>query len=272
MTYQCPVCQGALTLDAHSYCCAKGHRFDCAKEGYVNLLPVNKKKSKDPGDNKAMIFARRAFLSAGFYQHLSERINQLAEQWQPEASTILDLGCGEGYYSHRLFQSLTAEPRQLFGLDISRSAIRYAAKRYPELKFCVASAYEMPFVSNRFDLALRVYAPSKEAELARVMADKGILITVSPGPTHHYAIKELIYAHPRLHGDKGQELSGFVRVHQERLCSELVLPAGEMVGHFLEMTPYAWKLTAEQKGNLVANGLKCELDFLIEIHQKHNQM
>lgn len=271
-SYICPICRENLSFQHNSWHCINGHCFDRAKEGYVNLLPVNKKKSKDPGDNKDMMFARREFLNAGYYQHLSERVNQLAIEWQSSANAILDLGCGEGYYSHRLIQAFerTSHKVNFQGLDISRSAIKYAAKRYKELNFCIASAYELPFADNTFDLALRIFAPSKVTELSRVLNNDGILITVSPDKTHHFAIKKMIYALPKYHDDGDSELLGFSLCHQERLISNLVLNDAVAIEHFLQMTPYAWKLTQAQKKQLMEKGLACELDFSIKIYRKIN--
>jgi len=239
-----------------------------AKEGYVNLLPVQKKNSKDPGDNQQMMFARREFLNAGYYQILSDRVNQLALQYASSAQQILDIGCGEGYYSHRLYNALVAHHFcYLQGVDISKSAIKYAAKRYPNLSFCVASAYEMPIPSNSIDLAIRIYAPSKVEELQRIMAPSGILITVSPGPLHHFALKQQIYDQPRLHPESEARVDGFECLHQERLSAQLDLNDSKDIGNFLEMTPYAWKFTAEQKQAFSQRGLSCELDFQIEVHR-----
>lgn len=269
MPYICPICAQPLSKMANTWGCEASHRFDCAKEGYVNLLPVQKKNSKDPGDNQQMMFARREFLNAGYYQHLSDRVNELALVYGELSQQVLDIGCGEGYYSHRLYEKLhERHDCQLYGVDISRSAIRYAAKRYPALSFCVASAYDMPFADNSFDLALRIYAPSKHDELTRLIRAQGLLITVAPGPKHHYAIKKQIYAEPRFHPEQDTHLAGFNRVHVERLQSQLSIKDASHIGHFLEMTPYAWKLTAEQKLRLIENGLECELDFQIEVHQR----
>lgn len=268
MSYQCPLCRLPLTLIGHTWGCPQLHRFDIAKEGYVNLLPVQKKKSKDPGDNKQMMFARREFLNAGYYHGLSDRVNQLALEYTSNVQRILDIGCGEGYYSHRLFRTLEQNhPCHFQGLDISKSAIKYAAKRYPELQFCVASAYEMPIPSHSIDLAIRIYAPSKIEELQRIMADGGILITVSPGPMHHFALKQQIYTEPRLHPESDATIVGFECLHQERLMSQLELRNSEHITHFLEMTPYAWKFTKEQKQRFAVEGLRCELDFQIEVHR-----
>lgn len=268
MRYLCPLCSGLLARAGASWVCPQQHKFDIAKEGYVNLLPVQKKNSKDPGDNKQMMFARREFLNAGYYQMLSDRVNALALEYAGNAQQILDIGCGEGYYSHRLFHVFEQDhPCVLQGLDISKSAIKYAAKRYPNLQFCVASAYEMPIASQTVDLAIRIYAPSKVEELQRIMAKNGVLITVSPGPMHHFALKQQIYAEPRLHPESNASLEGFECIHQQRLMSQLGLKNAEHISHFLEMTPYAWKFTTEQKQSLVTQGLSCELDFQIEVYR-----
>ena len=270
MKYICPVCQQGLSLDNKSWRCIEGHSYDCAKEGYVNLLPINKKKSKDPGDNKEMMHARREFLNKGHYQHLSVRINEVAQKWANDAHSILDLGCGEGYYSHRLWQQFKSQKGQInfCGVDISRSAIRYAAKCYKELHVCVASTYELPFANNSFDLAVRVFAPSNVKELQRIIRKDGVLITVSPGKRHHFAIKKMIYAEPRYHSNEGEILDGFEKCYQKNLVSELVLNNPKDIEYFLEMTPYAWKLTRDQKDQLAKSSLTCELDFLIEVHKR----
>lgn len=271
MPYICPICSAPLTLCDKSWVCPQRHQFDNAKEGYVNLLPVQKKKTKDPGDNKEMMIARREFLNKGFYQPLSDKVNQLAVQYHPQAETLLDIGCGEGYYSHRLFETIqktSAGQCQLFGLDISKSAIKSAAKRYCDLQFCVASVFEMPFANNSIDLAIRIYAPSKVEELQRVMKPGSILITVSPGPMHHYALKQKIYSQPRLHPQESLVLEGFHYLSHESLSYQLTLSQTDDIQHFLSMTPYAWKLSDMQKRQIIEQGLECEIDFKIEIHQR----
>ncbi|MGL5392282.1 MAG: 23S rRNA (guanine(745)-N(1))-methyltransferase [Shewanella sp.] len=257
-----------MELSGRSWVCPQQHKFDIAKEGYVNLLPVQKKNSKDPGDNKQMMFARREFLNAGYYQALSDRVNQLALEYAGAAERLLDIGCGEGYYSHRLFAAFEQHHAcRLQGIDISKSAIRFAAKRYPKLNFCVASAYEMPIAPQSIDLALRIYAPSKREELQRIMAKEGILITVAPGPQHHFALKQKIYANPRLHPESAAVIDGFDCLHHERLRYQLELTDSQHIEFFLEMTPYAWKFTPEQKVSFASQGLSCELDFQIEVHR-----
>ncbi len=252
-------------LQQKTWSCSNNHRFDCAKEGYVNLLPVQNKHSKDPGDNKEMIFARREFLNKGYYRQLSDRVNALAILHCHNAKLGLDVGCGEGYYSHHLFGSLP--DMSLQGLDISKSALKYASKRYKDMSFCVASAFEMPFKNEQFDLMLRIYAPSLEEELRRVIKRGGTLITVSAGKYHHFALKKLIYEIPKYHISESSYIEGFELVHRENLENRLVLTNEVDITHFLNMTPYSWKLSQQQKADMINQGLKCELDFKIEVYK-----
>lgn len=266
MNYRCPICLQPLHLNQTTWSCSKNHRFDCAKEGYVNLLPVQKKRSKDPGDNKEMMFARREFLNKGYYQAMSDRVNELAIEFAPTAEQGLDIGCGEGYYSHRLQQEMMSRGDfALNGVDISKSALKYAAKRYREIDFCVASSFEMPFDDKSFDFMLRIYAPSLDCELRRVAKDDAILITVSAGPQHHFALKELIYDNPRPHPNIVSEVEGFELIHSERVEQVLQLSDAVDIQHFLAMTPYNWKFSAEQKQALTKQAFGCELDFKIEV-------
>lgn len=126
MSYQCPLCNQALSLRAHSWVCENNHQFDCAKEGYVNLPPVQFKRSKEPGDSAEMINARREFLDAGFYQPMRDKVADLLQALLPmDNSVVLDIGCGEGYYTHQFYQNLKLHNPQVYGLDVSKVAIKY---------------------------------------------------------------------------------------------------------------------------------------------------
>ncbi|QSX35076.1 23S rRNA (guanine(745)-N(1))-methyltransferase [Shewanella avicenniae] len=265
MQFLCPICQQLLNAHNSSWQCANRHHFDVAKEGYINLLPVNKKHSKDPGDSKEMMAARRLFLESGHYQPLIERIIALVQQFDLKPTATLDIGCGEGYYSSRLFKQVQGD---FVGIDISRSAVRYAAKRYAEIQFAVASAFDLPLADDEFDLILRIFAPGSDQQIARVCKENGIFINVSAGPKHHFAVKKLIYDEPRLHPERDTQLVGFNKIHQERLQWNMTLPAGEICAAFLQMTPYAWKFSEQQKNELKQAGLICEIDFNIEIFKK----
>lgn len=174
MSYTCPLCHAPLSRSANSYICPQRHQFDLAKEGYVNLLPVQFKRSRDPGDSAEMMQARRAFLDGGYYQPLREAICSYLRAFAP--GELLDIGCGEGYYTHA-FAAIAARS---FGLDVSKSAIRAAAKRYPQVEFCVASSQRLPFADRSLDAVVRIYAPCNADELARVVKAGGWVITATP--------------------------------------------------------------------------------------------
>ena len=131
-TFLCPVCHNPLAGEA-SLRCDKGHCFDRSKSGYVNLLDIKQKRSKLPGDNKQMAAARRDLLNGGFYEPLSDAVNSACEQLLANcnAPAVLDAGCGEGYYTERLFRFLeeSGSCPELYGVDISKFALDIAAKR-----------------------------------------------------------------------------------------------------------------------------------------------
>ena len=138
----CPV-RHALTLGDHAYTCPGGHSFDLAAAGYVHLLPANRKHSQNPGDDKAMVAARSDFLDRGYYAPLRDALCKLALRSTGDrpAPALLDSGCGEGYYTTALFQALAREGRapSAAGVDISKFALRRAARRLKEGEFAVAS-------------------------------------------------------------------------------------------------------------------------------------
>ena len=136
----CPLCQTSFTQTNNTQICENNHHFDIAKEGYLNLLPVNAKNSKNPGDNKEMMMARRTFLNSGGYLPLAEKLSFLIKELlaEKEQATLLDLGCGEGYYTEFLAGNLP-DSTTISALDISKVAVRYAAKRYKTINFCVHS-------------------------------------------------------------------------------------------------------------------------------------
>ena len=118
----CPLCAAPLEREAGVCRCPKGHSFDLAREGYVHLLPPNRKHSALPGDDRDMVLARREFLSAGYYQSLLNTICSQILSLSGEAPALLDAGCGEGYYTAGVFQALRSAGRRprVAGTDISK--------------------------------------------------------------------------------------------------------------------------------------------------------
>jgi len=270
MTYQCPLCFQPLVLTGQQWRCQANHQFDNAKEGYVNLMPVQHKRSKQPGDSPEMMISRRAFLDAGHYQPLRERLADILDEVLPEsAETLLDIGCGEGYYTAAFAERLIQHRElKVFGLDVAKVAIRYASKRYHAISFCVASSHRLPFAEGSLDAVIRIYAPCKAQELHRAIKPGGLVVTVAPGPRHLYQLKGLIYQEVQLHADLDEQLDGFERISTESLGYGMSL-AGKEAFDLLQMTPFAWRATENVMADLKAQALfECETDFVIRIHQR----
>ena len=180
---RCPLCGGAFALAGASLHCASGHAFDLAREGYVNLLgkPL-------PGDATEMVRARRGFLGRGYYRSLLEALAAQAGVHLAAigGGAVLDAGCGEGYYLGGLSALLPPGAANCrLGLDVSRDAIRRAARRYPGASWVVADMRaRLPFPDGAFAVLLDVFAPRNPAEFARVLASGGLLLDAAPGPAH----------------------------------------------------------------------------------------
>lgn len=262
MSYSCPLCHAPLTRSGNSYLCPQRHQFDQAKEGYVNLLPVQHKRSREPGDSAEMMQARRAFLDAGHYQPLRDAVSDKLRAIAPE--NLLDIGCGEGYYTH----AFAAKAGQTWGLDVSKTAVRYGAKRYPQVNFCVASSQRLPFDDNSMDVVVRIYAPCNPLELKRVVKPGGWVITVTPGPRHLMEMKGLIYSEIQLHAPHSEVIEGFSLVSHDALAYPMQL-TGEEATTLLQMTPFAWRAKPEVWEALKRETqFNCQTDFAIHAWQR----
>ena len=270
MSFLCPLCQHTLTHNDKQLRCDNNHQFDMAKEGYVNLMPAHHKRSKNPGDNKEMMQARRAFLEADHYQPMQQAVAQLcADNLSDDATKLLDIGCGEGYYTTEIANQLTSLPHlQVFGLDISKIAIRYAAKRYQNSQFCVASSHKLPFSDQSLDAVVRIYAPCKQEELQRTIKDNGVIITVTPASRHLYELRAEVYDDVRLHPETTENIEGF-NLQEEKKLSYMMDLSGAQALNLLQMTPFAWKATEDLKTRLSSQEqFSCEADFMLRVYRK----
>ncbi|WP_323847043.1 putative RNA methyltransferase [Microbulbifer magnicolonia] len=260
MIWQCPVCNLPLALGDGAWRCANQHCFDCAREGYVNLLPVNKKRSREPGDSAEMLQARRRFLESGHYRPLVEAIVALMP-YVP-GRQLLDIGCGEGFYSRGL-QAAGWPAQALAGLDIAKAGVRMAAKSQPGVQFVVAGSYELPLATDSVDHLLRVFAPAADAEMHRVVNPGGSLLDVSPGPDHLWPLKAALYDEPRRHPPP-KPVEGFAPEVEMRCCFPFKLRGREAIADFLAMTPFAWKGNSDVRRELeLRDSLKLEADFVV---------
>jgi 23S rRNA (guanine745-N1)-methyltransferase len=180
VTLLCPVrgCGEPLVRGERAYACPRGHSFDVARSGYCNLLQPQDRRSKEPGDPKEAVLARRRFLEAGHGDLLLDALRPMVRD-APETPTVLDLGCGEGFYLGSLADERSMDAH---GLDISTAAIDLAARRYPGVSWFVANADRaLPFGEESFDLVLSLTARRNAPEMRRVLRPGGRLIVAVPG-------------------------------------------------------------------------------------------
>ena len=239
--FLCPVCGKPLAKTGKSLLCEAGHCYDVAKAGYVNLLLVGKKNSVDPGDNKEMIRARSIVMAKGYYEPLARHIAGVLKK--ANCKKILDAGCGTGYICGRI-KNLLTEPT-VFGTDISKSAIEYAAKTYKDVNFAVASSIDTPFESGTFDAVLCAFAPAYEKEFARVGKENALFIRVTPAKEHLFGLKSYLYDEPRYNEKDETLFDGYDLVSDETVRGEFTGDGNEMTA-LIQMTPYYYHTSAEK--------------------------
>jgi len=252
----CPLDAAPLLKQGRQYGCSHGHRFDLARQGQLNLLPVQFKKSKDPGDSKSMIAARAAFLQQGFYQPLSLALNDFIKPHLLEQGlmTVLDAGCGEGYYLRSWLQSLPLEgdePRvAAIGLDISKWAILAAAKKSPQATWLVGSNSHLPLQDGSVDLILSCFGFADYAHFKRVLKPNGKIILMDAGQDHLLELRRIIYEEVRqtpVASLAQAEALGFVLQQSHRVEFELEGLSAEPLQQLLSMTPHLYRASKQGK-------------------------
>ena len=263
----CPNCKETLIKKDNVYICKHNHSFDIAKEGYANLLLSNKKNSQFPGDNKEMVSARVQFLQKGYYEPLANRIKEVIKAINKTKVSLLDAGCGVGYYSIHM-KEIMAPRIDLIGIDISKFAVRAAAKRDKESQYFVASIFDLPIEDKSQDVILNIFSPKANEEYKRILKDDGILIQVMPGKKHLYELKELLYKEKTYENEPQIEYEGFDIIETIPLTYEIVVNKDDLI-HLFTMTPYLYKTKIEDIENLQSvNDLKITIDFIIAVWRK----
>lgn len=262
----CPLDNHPLQRSGASWRCASGHTFDIARDGYIHLLPVQNKRSRDPGDSKEMVAARRRFLGAGYYQPIAAAVSRVVLSDAPPGAVLscLDAGCGEGYYLRELaaansdVDSLSTKSLALIGLDISKWAVLSAAKQDRRMCWVVGSNANLPVESRSLDRVLCMFGFPVYAEFLRVLTPGGLLVQVDSGPDHLRELREIIY--PTLKAERTEEAplpNGFERMSEERGSADTVrfslsLHGQEQIADLLAMTPHLYRATAEGRARAAA--------------------
>ena len=241
MELLCPICGECLTKQDKSYVCENRHSFDIARQGHVNLLPVQQKRSLNPGDTAQQVVSRRSFLDGGFYGPILESLCALAKD-HGCGGPVLDVGCGEGYYSAGLARRLQAE---LLGLDISKEAVRYAAGRYKDATWICASAARLPVKDQSIGLLTSLFALTMAEEFKRVLRRDGAFIQVLAEEDHLLGLKNIIYRSLH-HKEKftTPQIPGF-RLEESRKLQFTFTVEGQQVQNLLSMTPHVYRIDKE---------------------------
>jgi 23S rRNA (guanine745-N1)-methyltransferase len=272
LNFICPKCKGALTVtDVGTAKCPLGHSYDRAKEGYYNLLLSS--VGGTHGDNREMVMARRAFLDTGAYMPLARRVAELAAEHTPDGGLLLDCGCGEGFYTHTINEIAknTNKTLHIHGFDISKAAVRLAAKRDRDLSLAVASSYDLPIADGTFDTATNVFSPLALEETLRVLRAGGVFIMAIPAERHLFGLKSVLYDTPYLNEVASDELAGLELVSREKIAYELNLDTPEKIRSLFMMTPYAYRTPASGRARLEAlTALTTEIEFYLFTYKKIN--
>ncbi len=253
----CPLDGAPLQRRGATWQCPAGHSFDIASQGHTHLLPVQHKRSLDPGDSKEMVAARRRFLNAGHYRPIAEAVAcaALADLPAGRPAACLDAGCGEGYYLRQL--AAAAESRgsalTVLGLDISKWAVLAAAKQDKRPNWVVGTNARLPVLDARVDRLLCLFGFPVYAEFARALKAGGQLLMADAGPDHLRELREIIY--PSLKPARAapsEPPPGFTGLASETIRFPLSLNSQAEIADLLAMTPHLYRATPEGRARAAA--------------------
>ncbi|MEG1104326.1 MAG: methyltransferase domain-containing protein [Oscillospiraceae bacterium] len=267
----CPICKKALTKTSKAYLCKNGHCFDIAADGHVNLLTVNNMHSHDPGDDKMMVRARNAFLAKGYYACLKDALEKICVKYAACNVKLLDLGCGEGYYTNGVLTALEENGKLpiVAGIDISKAAACLAAKKNKDATIAVASVFHLPVADTSVDMMLNCFSPLCTDEIVRGLKQGGYFIYVVPAARHLWGLKTVLYEHPYENECKETQYEGMKYVTIEHVRDNIHLACNEDIQNLFSMTPYFWKTSKEDKDKLCKmDSLDTEIAFDVHLYQK----
>jgi SAM-dependent methyltransferase len=243
----CPVCNAGLTHGGRVFVCPTGHAFDQSRDGYVNLLVQQHRERGIDGDTLDMLRSRRSFLDAGYYRPLLDRLVLLVDARLDDTERgvgrmcVAEVGCGEGYYIGGIAARARAGDRmRCVGLDVSRDAVRLAARKHADVMFAVANVRRRLYLSDgSASVLLSVFAPRNAAEFARVTAPGGSVIIVIPGEDHLASLR----------GEHG--LIGIQESKEDRVLEQF---EGVFTAADRSALTYPLDLTADAVRELIAMG------------------
>lgn len=274
----CPICQSVLTRSGSSLVCEKRHSYDISKYGYVNLLMSQ--RGGNHGDNREMLLSRRSFLDSGAYSPMRDALaTKVLELCKKSDISVLDSGCGECYYTSKIKELCESSGKRvrIFGIDISKEALRLAAQRFPgeckgddpSVTLAVASSYSLPIKESSIDVLISVFAPLCPDQFARVLKREGIFITVIPGKKHLWELKSAIYDDPYENEIMPYGIEGFEFLGAEHISGSFFMGSQKEIYDLFTMTPYFCRTGEKDRAKLSAlSSLDCTFEFEILSYKK----
>lgn len=269
--FLCPVCGGILEDSRSGLRCGKGHSFDRARSGYVNLIPPNGKHAKIPGDNKLMVGARRDFLEKGYYAPFAQAVSGTAARYLAGKAEpmLLDAGCGEGYYTEALAEALAPQKPDIAAVDISKFAADKCARRCRGVRCAAASVYRLPLAAESCDVVVSLFSPYCGEEYRRVLKPEGLFIMGIPGRLHLWELKEALYEQPYENEVRDYALEGFRFLESVPVEGRIFLPCGEDIRNLFAMTPYYYKSGVDTDARLQnLEHLETRISFEVLVYRK----
>ena len=259
---RCPVCHTDLKQIEQRFECMNHHSFDIAKNGSVYLSKTHSLKER--GDNKLQIEARHQFLQKDHYKLFKDSLVEVLSEYPH--TNILDIGCGEGYYTQAMAEAF--ENDTIYGLDLSKEAIHFASKSKNDIQYMISNSHDLPFVDKRVDVITALFTPLYLEEIIRVLKPTGYLITVQAGNKHLLEMKERLYDKVILNDEKAVQDIKLTRIKTLRLSQRLYLDK-ESKNQLLMMTPYYYT-SPQDKVQAFLDEEKCDLTIsaVINVYQR----
>ncbi len=270
--FKCPVCDCdmSVTEDGKSVKCSgensknKRHSFDFSADGYLSFGATG-------GDSKEAVAARRAFLrSTGNYETAARAVCEAVKKYAPDCKTLVDAGCGEGYYT-----SMLSETAQMtVGFDLSKFACAAGAKQAKRdgadgLLFATASVFELPLRDGCADAVTNIFAPCAEEEYKRVLRDGGYLFVVGAGRDHLMGLKRVIYDDIYENGERADLPKNMEHIDRVTAAYNALIKGQENIQALFSMTPYYWRTSEGDKEKLAQlESLETEIEFEINVYRK----
>lgn len=263
--FACPICNEALNLENTSLVCANGHNFDIAKQGYVNFL-LNMKQQKNY--DKSNFENRGLILKDGLYDHILNKIVEIISDLPID--TVLDAGCGEGYYSREIQKKLN---KKVLAFDISKDSVQLAARNdlNNAVKWFVGDLANLPMKNKSVDSILDIFSPANYHEFHRILKDEGYLIKVIPGEKHLTELRQQASDYLRSESYSNKKVLNYFEEHfqvvDEINATKTYSVSKEERTAFINMTPLLFNVDKSKVDWSVVNKITVDSKILIGKNQ-----